>query len=126
MIHYEFVMGTSTPDATNTKWQTLLPGCGRPLNYIPQQSDPDYIGELFKNALSGLDIEEHEIAYVFLHFIRYDFEQKGFWFRMPMTTLREFAMLQFMNSVTDKLDWHIKVGCSSRSLPNVQNRLIDQ
>ena len=68
-------MGTSTPDAANAK-QTLLPGCGRPLNYIPKQSDPDYIGELFKNALSGVDIEGHEVAYVFLHFIQYDFEQR--------------------------------------------------
>ena len=46
-----------------------------------------------------------------------------------MTTLREFAMLQFMNSVTDKVDWHIKVGY--RFYPVVpcltyQNRLIDQ
>ncbi|KIM39109.1 hypothetical protein M413DRAFT_447453 [Hebeloma cylindrosporum] len=69
---------------------TLLPGCGRPLNYIPKQSDPDYIGELFKNALSSVEIESHEVA-------------------MSMTTLREFAMLQFMNSVTDKPDWHIKI-----------------
>ena len=69
------MMRTSTLDAANTK-QTLLPGCGRPLNYIPEQSDPDYIGELFKNALSGVDIEGHEVAYVFLHFIRYDFEQR--------------------------------------------------
>ena len=76
MIHYKFMMGTSTPDTANTKWQTQLPGCGRPLNYIPEQSDPDYIGELFKNALSSVDIEEHQIAYVFLHFIRHDFEQR--------------------------------------------------
>ena len=57
-----------TNDATNTK-ETLLPGCGRPLNYIPEKPDPDYMGELFKNALSGVAIEGHEIAYVFLHFI---------------------------------------------------------
>ena len=36
-----------------------------------------------------------------------------FWLRMSMTTLREFEMLQFMNSVTDKPDWHIKVRCRS-------------
>ena len=66
-----------TSDSANTK-QTLLPGCDRPLNYIPQQSDPDYIGELFKNALSGVDIEGHEVAYVFLHFIGYAFERSVF------------------------------------------------
>ena len=60
-----------TNDAANTK-QTLLPGCGRPLNYFPEQSDPDYIGELFKNALSSVDIEGNEFAYVFFfcNFIR--------------------------------------------------------
>jgi hypothetical protein len=67
----------STHSAANPK-KTLLPGCGRPLNYIPKKYDPGYVGELFKNALSSVDIEEHEIAYVFLHFIRYDFEQRVF------------------------------------------------
>jgi hypothetical protein len=58
------MMGTNdgrTSDAANTK-KALLPGCGRPLNYIPKQSDPDYIGELFKNALSSVDIEKCEVA----------------------------------------------------------------
>ena len=57
-----------TNDATSTN-QTLLPGCGRPLNYTPEQSDPDYIGALFKNALSGLDIELNKVAYVFFFFL---------------------------------------------------------
>lgn len=97
--------------AANTK-QTLLPGCGRPLNYNPEQSDPDYIGGLFKNALSGIDIEGSEISYVLFFVTSFDnnFERRArFRFRMSLTTLREFAMLRFMNSVTDKLDWHIKV-----------------
>ena len=51
----------STHDAAYPK-KTLLPGFGRPLNYIPKPSDSDYIGELFKNALSSVDIEEHEVA----------------------------------------------------------------
>ena len=29
--------------------------------------------------------------------------------RLPLTTLREFTMLQIMNAVTDKPDWHVKV-----------------
>ena len=54
----------TTKDAANTK-QTLLPGCGRPLNYIPKKTDSDYIGKLFKNALSTVDIEGNEVACVF-------------------------------------------------------------
>jgi hypothetical protein len=45
----------STHDAANTN-KTLLPG------YIPKQSDPDYIGELFKNALNSVDIEGSNVA----------------------------------------------------------------
>ena len=39
-----------------------------------------------------------------------------------MTTLREFAMLQFMNSVTDKLDWHTKVGFPASVHNNVPKK----
>ena len=38
----------------------LLPGVGRPLNYIPDATDPDYVGELFKNALSMNDLDVYE------------------------------------------------------------------
>ena len=68
-----------TNDAANTK-QTLLPGCGRPLNYFPEQSDPDYTGKLFKNALSSVDMEEDEVAYVFFFFATSfdnDFERRA-------------------------------------------------
>ena len=61
---YKFIMGTNdgrTNDTANSK-KALLPGCGRPLNYIPKRTDPDYIGGLFKNALSSVDIEELEVA----------------------------------------------------------------
>jgi Protein of unknown function (DUF4246) len=30
-------------------------------------------------------------------------------YRLPLTTLREFTMLQLMNHLTDKPDWEIKV-----------------
>jgi len=61
---YNSTMGANDGRTNNTTSikEALLPGCGRPSNYIPKQSDPDYIGELFKNALSGVDIEEHEVA----------------------------------------------------------------
>ncbi|KAF8972573.1 hypothetical protein BDZ97DRAFT_1913065 [Flammula alnicola] len=67
---------------------TLLPGFGRPLDFVPDNEDPDYVGDLFPNALSNWDSGR-----VALH----------------MTTLREFTMLQLMNSITDKPDWHVKV-----------------
>ncbi|KAF8148660.1 hypothetical protein B0H34DRAFT_736458 [Crassisporium funariophilum] len=70
--------------------QTLLPGLGRPVNYIPGKTDPDYIGPPFQSALSGKNINARETAF-------------------PMTTLRELTMLQWMNAVTDKPDWHVKV-----------------
>ncbi|TFK24948.1 hypothetical protein FA15DRAFT_669004 [Coprinopsis marcescibilis] len=28
---------------------------------------------------------------------------------LPLTTIREFHMLRFMNAITDKVDWHIKI-----------------
>jgi hypothetical protein len=46
--------------------KALLPGFGRPLNYNPVNTDPDYVGELFKNALSAQNImdEAPGVAYV--------------------------------------------------------------
>ena len=35
---------------------------------------------------------------------------------LPVTTLREFEMLRFMNTVTDKNYWHIKVQPPIQSL----------
>jgi len=55
------VNDSKTNHGSNTN-KTLLPGCGRPLNYIPKESDPDYSGQLFKNALSGKDIAQADIA----------------------------------------------------------------
>ncbi|KAF8971362.1 hypothetical protein BDZ97DRAFT_1901571 [Flammula alnicola] len=70
--------------------RTLLPGFGRPLNFVPSKQDPDYIEDLFRNALSSRDIANGRVA-------------------LRMITLREFTMLQLMNSITDKPDWHVKV-----------------
>jgi hypothetical protein len=46
--------------------KALLPGFGRPLNYIPVHTAPDYVGELFKSALSSKEIksEARGVAYV--------------------------------------------------------------
>jgi len=43
-----------------------------------------------------------------------------------MTTLREFEMLRFINNVTDKIDWHIKVGCWLCSIALSPKPSIDQ
>jgi len=40
----------------------LLPGFGRPLNYVPEEGDPDYTGPLFPSALSALAIETGNVA----------------------------------------------------------------
>ncbi|KAF8157169.1 hypothetical protein B0H34DRAFT_712558 [Crassisporium funariophilum] len=69
---------------------TLLPGFGRPVNYIPDENDPEYVGRAFQNALSGNDVSAGYTT-------------------LPLTTLRELTMLQWMNVVTDKADWHVKV-----------------
>lgn len=49
--------------------QALLPGFGRPLNYIPDETDPDYVGRLFKTALSTEELESERlgVAYVVHH-----------------------------------------------------------
>ncbi|CAA7267686.1 unnamed protein product [Cyclocybe aegerita] len=84
-------IGLSTSSAvTSNEGATLLPGFGRPVNYVPKKVDLDYVGDLFPNALSAADIENGRAA-------------------RSMITLRETSMLQFMNSVTDKPDWHRKV-----------------
>ena len=57
----EYANDSKASHDSNTN-KTLLPGCGRPLNYIPKESNPDYIGRLFKNALSGRDIASANIA----------------------------------------------------------------
>jgi len=48
-------MASSQPEKKNA----LLPGFGRPLNYVPLKTDPDYVGDLFKNALSMIDLDIH-------------------------------------------------------------------
>ncbi|KAG2009579.1 hypothetical protein CC2G_012494 [Coprinopsis cinerea AmutBmut pab1-1] len=69
-----------------------MQGHGKPLDYTPKKGeDPLYIGDPFPSALSPNDIDEGGRAI------------------LPLTTLREFSMLQFMNAITDKEDWHIKV-----------------
>ncbi|KAF9042141.1 hypothetical protein BJ165DRAFT_1485839 [Panaeolus papilionaceus] len=67
-----------------------LPGFGHPLNYVPSKGSEDYVGELYPSAL-GLNSVGAEGA------------------ALPLLTLRELSMLHFMNAVTDKPDWHIKV-----------------
>ncbi|PPQ86637.1 hypothetical protein CVT25_006821 [Psilocybe cyanescens] len=68
--------------------EAKLPGRDEPIDYVPQYGSPGYIGKLFKNGLSI-------------------WELGGSTF--PMTTLREFTMLQLMNTITDKPDWNTKV-----------------
>jgi len=51
------------PDIVTFKMdRLLLPGFGRPLNYVPKEGDPDYTGPLFPSALSSLAIETGNVA----------------------------------------------------------------
>ncbi|KAF9481714.1 hypothetical protein BDN70DRAFT_876033, partial [Pholiota conissans] len=69
--------------------KTLLPGFGRPLNYLPSKTEPDYVGNPLGSALNFTHIENQ--------------------CSLPLTTVREFVMLQFMNSITDNPAWHLEV-----------------
>jgi len=42
--------------------QTILPGFGRPLNYVLKEEDPDYTGPLFPSALSSSAIVSGYVA----------------------------------------------------------------
>ncbi|KAF9523656.1 hypothetical protein CPB83DRAFT_839565 [Crepidotus variabilis] len=75
---------------TTVSQKPLLPGFGRPLNYVPKDDQPDFVGKLFPNALTPSDLDIGRT-------------------KMLPRTVRELVMLRFMNSVTDKLDWHLKV-----------------
>ncbi len=60
-VHVEM---TPRKQEEKTFKKPLLPGCGRPLNYKPKQSDPDYIGDLFANSLSEMDVGRGLVGYV--------------------------------------------------------------
>ncbi|KAJ2919064.1 hypothetical protein MD484_g1331, partial [Candolleomyces efflorescens] len=75
-----------------------VPGIGKPLDYVPTPEDPLYVGGQLPTALltavkSSQQGLERGLQQAYL----------------PITTVREFVMLRFMNSVTDKQDWDKKV-----------------
>ncbi|GLB35530.1 putative protein of unknown function (DUF4246) [Lyophyllum shimeji] len=81
-------MASGVKDAPRSSEDRIqLPGFGLPLNSIPTKSGA---GDLFRSALDGGDLY-HGYA------------------QLRLTTLREFTMLQFMNQLTDKPNWHQKV-----------------
>jgi hypothetical protein len=51
------------------KNKALLPGFGRPLNYVPHTTAPDYVGDLFNTALSTRELESDSlgVAWVIYH-----------------------------------------------------------
>ncbi|RXW15494.1 hypothetical protein EST38_g10360 [Candolleomyces aberdarensis] len=63
------------------------PGLGQPLGYVPAHDDPLYVRGPIDNALD----EENLCS-------------------LELITLREIAMLKFINLITDKQEWHKKVG----------------
>ncbi|CAA7268674.1 unnamed protein product [Cyclocybe aegerita] len=78
----------SSPAVTPASGEkTSLPGFGLPLNYGFPSEGKD---SRFPSALLPEDIKEGRTT-------------------LALTTLREFKMLQIMNQITDKPDWHTKV-----------------
>ncbi|KAF9461839.1 hypothetical protein BDZ94DRAFT_1310197 [Collybia nuda] len=69
-----------------TPHTTQLPGLGLPLNWILDQDGID----LFPNAANQRHVELGLT-------------------RLPLTSLRELAMLRILDRWTDKLDWHLKI-----------------
>ncbi|KAE8453577.1 hypothetical protein EG329_010438 [Mollisiaceae sp. DMI_Dod_QoI] len=68
-----------------------LPGLNLPINWTPDtERNIREAPKLFPCALSDVDVSDGAIS-------------------LPLTTLREFTMLQVMNHLTDKPDWHKKV-----------------
>ncbi|KAG5653950.1 hypothetical protein H0H81_009066 [Sphagnurus paluster] len=61
-----------------------LPGFGLPLNYLPLNNKG--ANALFKNALNNREMLDGKT-------------------RLPLTSLREFTMLEFMNHITDNERW---------------------
>jgi hypothetical protein len=99
-------MSNSLPPVEPPK--ALLIGVGRPLNYVPTKGGPDYIGEPFPNALGGFE-ESGGFPFVFQRMLAPKNEIDVECISFAVTTIREFNMLQFMNTITDKQNWHIKV-----------------
>ncbi|KAJ2923671.1 hypothetical protein H1R20_g13422, partial [Candolleomyces eurysporus] len=62
------------------------PGLGQPLEYVPGHDDPLYVRGPIENAL-----DEEKLC------------------SLGLITLRELAMLRFINLITDKQEWHKKV-----------------
>ncbi|KAH6909370.1 hypothetical protein BKA70DRAFT_1188541 [Coprinopsis sp. MPI-PUGE-AT-0042] len=83
---------TAAASATAVDYSLVyaVPGHGKPLNYAPAQSDPLFVGPSLPSALRLEDLQEGGAV-------------------LPLLTLREISMLRFMNAITDKEGWHIKV-----------------
>ncbi|KAJ3514899.1 hypothetical protein NMY22_g14595 [Coprinellus aureogranulatus] len=75
------------------------PGHGKPLDWTPQAD-----GELFIDGPLPTALLEGSVTSSM--FSSYNGPRKAF---LPILTVREMAMLQFMNLVTDKPDWQRKV-----------------
>ncbi|GLB36554.1 putative protein of unknown function (DUF4246) [Lyophyllum shimeji] len=67
-----------------------LPGFELPLNFFPESEDPSEDHPLFSNALDQDDMSNGRA-------------------QLPLTTLREFRMMQLIDQLTDKPDWHKKI-----------------
>ncbi|KAG6837454.1 hypothetical protein H0H93_008997 [Arthromyces matolae] len=97
-VYSDMATSTALQNANRSKsskpYSLKLPGYGLPITFTPttqrRRSAETETRSLFKNALDIGDITD---GYV----------------QLGLTTLREFTMMHFMNQVTDKPNWHIKI-----------------
>jgi len=99
-----------------------LPGFGKPLTFRPKATNGDLL--LFPNALNPHDLSWGYVKYryLFLQVIAMniitcscvdtgttDTNIYAEVDSLPLKSLRELAMLRFMNAITDKPGWETKV-----------------
>jgi hypothetical protein len=116
----------ATPGAPSQNLSRFdLPGYNLPLNFIPGMAKVESNGQksvdnirpfanaLYAGSLLGLASQYAEI----LHHCLLTIPDRG---ELPLITTRELTMLQLMNQITDKPNWHVKVtnknpSCSSKT-----------
>jgi hypothetical protein len=125
---------TSISDAPSQNLSRFdLPGFSLPLNFMPGMAKAESDGQKivdrtwpttegthpFANALyaggkTGLASRWAET----LHQSPLTISDRGGELSLPLITTRELTMLQLMNQITDKVNWHIKVRKTNASYPS--------
>ncbi|KAF9519028.1 hypothetical protein BS47DRAFT_1388452 [Hydnum rufescens UP504] len=86
---------SDTPSGSPSRFD--LPGFNLPLNFMPDGAKFWNLGKQLINSRSLVDGSYKSFTF--------NITETG----LPLITLRELRMLQFMNQITDKPDWYVKV-----------------